>query len=72
MTHEDLPYSVCNFYVLTQNTLYGDGVIIEAPQAANSAFWLDHGNLRDVWFKNAAPGANTKIVAVATLKEKEK
>lgn len=65
-----MPYHTCNVYILTQNALYGDGTINEAPQSANSSFWLDNGDLKDLWFKNAGAGANTKIVAILTQKIK--
>lgn len=66
-----MPYYTCNIYILTQNAVYGDGSIIQAPQAANSSFWLEYGDLKDLWFKNAGIGLNTKIVAVLTQKKEE-
>ena len=67
LTKESIPFHVCNFYIITNALVYGNGAIIEAPQAVNSSFWFDNGDLKDFWFKNAAPAANCKIVAVATV-----
>lgn len=55
----------------TQAALYGSAVAQSAPQAAGTSFWFDKGNLRDVWFRNAGAGANTVIIAVATVPVQE-
>lgn len=71
LTDDSIPYFEANFYVRTQACLYGSGIAQNAPQAANSSFWFDKGNLRDVWFKNAVAGVNTTVVVVATVPVKE-
>jgi hypothetical protein len=71
LTDDDIPFFEANFYVETQDCLYGTAVSQDAPKSAGNSFWFDRGNLRDIWFKNAAVGVNTKIVVVATVPVKE-
>lgn len=67
LTSNDIPFFEANFYVETQAAVYGTGSAQGAPAAAGTSFWFDRGNLKDIWFKNAGAGANTKITVVATI-----
>lgn len=67
ITDHDIPFYDANFHVSTQNALYGDMVSQEAPASVGDVISFRNGNIKDIFFKNAGAGANTKIICVATV-----
>lgn len=67
ITDHDIPFYEANFHIVTNAALYGDMTAQDAPAAVGDVITFPKGNVKDIWFKNAGAGANTKIVCVATV-----
>jgi len=67
LTDHDIPFYEANFHIAAQAAVYGDMTVQNAPAAIGDIVTFPKGNIKDVWFKNAAPGVNTQIICVAVV-----
>ena len=68
MSVEDLWFQYLDIFVFTNNAYIGDIADQQALVLSNDIYYtLFPVNLKDFYFKNAAAGSNTKIVAMGVL-----
>lgn len=70
LTDHDIPFFDANFHVAAQAAKYGDMTAQNADAAVGDVITFRNGNIKDIWFINAAGGANTQIICVATVPNK--
>jgi hypothetical protein len=60
-------YSYADIFVLSQNCYFGDKTDQDIPLDAGDCYSINRPvNIKDLFFKNAVAGNNTKIVIVGT------
>lgn len=64
---QSIPFYDANFHIATQAAQYGDMTAQDAPAAVGDVISYRNGDLKDIWFKNAAAGVNTQIICVAVV-----
>jgi len=67
LVQNDLWIKAANIHVVTNAAYYGDTNNQSGAAAANSVITFEDFNLADLFFKNAAAGVNTTIVAICVL-----
>jgi hypothetical protein len=67
ITDQDIPFYEANFHIALNDATYGDMTAQNAPAASGSVITFPKGNLKDIWFKNAAAAANCQIICVAVV-----